>query len=73
MQVKLNDYNEQDFIKFMREWTNLSQKEFGKRIGKGERTIQAYESGEYCYNIATLKKICKEFNIEIFATKKSKY
>ncbi len=70
MKIRLNDYSAADFIRVVREWTNLTQKEFGKRIGKAERTIQAYEAGEYCYNVATLKRICKEFGIEIFATKK---
>lgn len=70
MRVKLNDYEPRYFIKFIREWSGLTQKEFGKVLGKSERTIQAYELGKTNYDINILKKICKEFNISIIAEKK---
>lgn len=70
MKVRLNDYNTNEFIRIIREWTETTQKQFANRIGKGERTVQSYESGSYNYNIKTLKKICDEFNIEIIAIKK---
>ena len=70
MKVRLNDYAPNDFIRIIREWTETTQKQFANRIGKGERTVHAYESGSYNYNIKTLKKICDEFNIEIIAIKK---
>lgn len=69
MKVKLKDYSSGDFIRIIREWTGLTQKEFGKRISKSERTIQAYESGTFNYSIKTLQRIEKEFNIHIIAEK----
>ena len=39
MQLKicLSDYDPKDVIRIIREWTELTQKEFGKSIGKAER------------------------------------
>lgn len=69
MKIKLSDYSKGEFFKIIREWTELDQKTFGKRLGKSKRTIAAYESGETNYNSETLKKIQKEFGIEIIAEK----
>lgn len=34
MKVKLNDYDAGTFIKVIREWTGLTQKEFAKVLGR---------------------------------------
>jgi len=70
MKVILNDYDRGTFIKIIREWTGLTQKEFAKVLGKCERTIQEYEAGTTNYNIQILEKIIKEFNITFIAEKK---
>lgn len=70
MKVNLKDYGRGAFIKIIREWTGLTQKEFGKQIGRSERTIQEYETGTTNYNINTLEKIIEKFNISIIAEKK---
>lgn len=72
MQLKicLSDYEPKDVIRIIREWTELTQKEFGKSIGKAERTIQDYEAGRSRYYIDTLYKIAEVHNIEIVMTKK---
>ena len=72
MQLKicLSDYEPKDVIRIIREWTKLTQKEFGKSIGKAERTIQDYEAGRSRYYIDTLYKIAEVHNIEIVITKK---
>ena len=69
MKVKLNDYDCGSFIRIIREWTGLTQKEFAKVLGRSERQIQGYESGTTAYNIKTLEKIAKEFKITIVAEK----
>ena len=61
MKVNLKDYGRGAFIKIIREWTGLTQKEFGKQIGRSERTIQEYEAGTTNYNINTLEKIIEKF------------
>lgn len=60
-----NDYEPKDVIRIIREWTNLTQKEFGKSINKSERTIQDYEAGRRRYYSNTLKEICKVHHIKI--------
>lgn len=67
MKVKLNDYGRGAFIKIIREWTGLTQKEFGKILGKSERTIQGYESGTIDYSIKTLENVCREFHVTLLA------
>ena len=69
MRIDLKDYDSGTFIKIIREWTGLTQSQFGKVIGRSERTIQDYESGRTGYNCRTLEKISKKFNISIIAEK----
>lgn len=70
MKVNLKDYGRGAFLRIIREWTGLTQKDFGKEIGRSERTIQDYEAGITNYNIKTLEKIIEKFNISIIAEKK---
>lgn len=70
MKLSFNDYDPKDVIRIIREWTGLTQKEFGKTINKAERTIQDYESGRRRYYTTTLKEICKKHNIKITIEKK---
>ena len=72
MKVKLNDYDAETFIKVIREWTGLTQKEFAKVLGRSQRQIQGYEAGTTTYNIKTLEKISKEFDITIIAENNKK-
>ena len=70
MKLIFNDYEPKDVILIIREWTGLTQKNFGKSIGKSERTIQDYEGGRRVYNMVTLKNICKVHSIIITVEKK---
>lgn len=70
MIVKFNDYEPNEIIRFIRQSTELTQKEFGKSIGKSERAIQNYESGRRTYNSELLKLICQKHNVEIIIKKR---
>ena len=70
MKLIANDYEPKDVIRIIREWTELTQKEFGKSIGKSERTIQDYEAGRCRYYIDTLYKIAQVHKITIVIEKK---
>lgn len=70
MKIKINDYNDSDLIKIIREWSNLTQKEFGDLIGKDERSIYDYEAGNYTFNMITLRKIMDKVGLEITIEKK---
>lgn len=41
----------------------ITQKEFAKRLGKSERTIQKYESGEIIMKLDVVKEVANELNI----------
>ena len=70
MKLNLKDYSKGEAIRIIREWTNLTQKDFAKRIGKSKRTLEQYEAGTVNYGVETLKVIAKEFNIDIIIEKK---
>lgn len=70
MRLIFNDYEPKDVMLIIREWTGLTQKNFGKTIGKSERTIQDYEGGRRGYSMVTLKTICKVHDIKITIEKK---
>ncbi len=70
MRLNMKDYTKGEAIRIIREWTNLTQKDFAKRIGKSKRTIEQYEAGTVNYGIEVLKKIAKEFDIDIIIEKK---
>ena len=70
MKLNLKDYSKGEAIRIIREWTNLTKKDFAKRIGKSKRTLEQYEAGTVNYGVETLKIIAKEFNIDIIIEKK---
>ena len=70
MKIKMNDYTRGEIIKIIREWTELTQKEFGESIGKSKASIQDYELEKTNYGIDVLKRISEEFNLVITIEKK---
>ena len=69
MKINIKDYTKGDIIKFIRQWTGLTQEEFAKKVGKAKRTIEQYEAGTVNYKIDFLYKISELFNIEIIFEK----
>ena len=70
MRFNMKDYTKGEVIKIIREWTNLTQKDFAKHIGKSKRTVEQYEADMVNYGVDTLKTISKEFDIDIIIEKK---
>lgn len=70
MKINMNEYNKGEIIKIIREWSELTQKDFAKKIGKSKRTVEEYESNRVSYSIDTLKKIAEIFNLSITIEKK---
>ena len=50
-------------IQKQRKAQKITQKEYAQRLGKSERTIQKYESGEILLKIDVLKQIANELNV----------
>lgn len=70
MQLKANDYKPKEIVKFIREWTDLTQNDFAKSINRSRKTIEGYEYGTVNVSLATFLKMCKEHNIEVIVRKK---
>ncbi len=66
MKVNINEYDKGDIMRFIRQWTGLTQKDFAKVMGKSKRTIEDYEAGKQNYNIEFLKDVAERFNIVIY-------
>ena len=45
MKINANEYSAAEVMKFVREWTELTQKQFAQSIGRSEAVIQTYEQG----------------------------
>ncbi len=70
MKLNVNDYTKGEIIKIIRQWTNLTQKEFAQQVGKSKRTIEDYEGDVTNYSIQFLKDISRKFGLEIIISKK---
>jgi len=70
MKMNLNNYGKGDLVKFVRQWSGLTQLEFAKRMGKSKRTIEQYEAGTVNYKINFIEKMMKEFDLIITIEKK---
>lgn len=72
MKIIANNYTSQEIIRIIREWTELSQREFGKTIHRSESGIQAYELGNRNYSMQTLIEIANTHGLTITIEKKGK-
>lgn len=72
MKIKANDYKASEIIKIIREWTELSQKEFGKTINRSRDSINNIENGRNRVFLETLLEIAKKHDVIITIEKKNK-
>lgn len=72
MEIKGNKYEANEILKFIRQNTNLTQKEFAKRINKSEDWQYSNEKGRSRYYFSDLLEIAKEYNLEIIIKDKTK-
>lgn len=70
LQLKANDYEPNEVVRIIREWTELTQEEFAKSINRKERTIEDYEYGRINFSYAIFLTMCKKHDIEIILRKK---
>ncbi len=71
MKLKANDYSSNEIIKIVREWSELTQEEFAKTIGKSYGAIKKYEQGERNFTFETFMKICKKHHINVILEKRN--
>lgn len=53
-----------DRIKNLRKELNITQSEFGKKIGVARNTVTSYEGNHRNLTNRTINDICREFNVE---------
>lgn len=72
MKIIANDYTAPEIIRMIREWTELTQEQFGKTIHRSQKGIQAFELGTRNYDMRTLLQIANKHGLKITIEKKGK-
>jgi len=70
LKITANDYEPQEMIKIIREWTEMTQKEFGRSIHRSARSIGAFEQGTRNYTMVTLLEIARTHGLTITIEKR---
>lgn len=70
MKINALDYDSKELFKIIREWSELTQEKFAKKVNVSKGTVQNYEQGKRNYTFKTLIEICKKNNINIILEKK---
>ena len=70
MQLNTNDYKPNEILRFIRQYTNLTQKEFAKSIHKSEAWQQSNELGRTNYLFKDLLLILNKYDLEIIIRNK---
>ncbi len=65
MKFSIKDYDAKDIIRFIREYTGLTQKQFAQKINKSYDWVQSTELGRLNYKFEDLIAICNLFNLNI--------
>lgn len=72
MEIKANKYKANEVLKFIRQNTNLTQKEFAKRINKSEDWQYSNESGRSRYFFNDIIEIANKYDLEIIIKDKKR-
>lgn len=69
MKLELNDYESEDIVRIMREWTGKTQKEFAKSIDYREGSISKMETAKRNVYLHTFIKMAKKNGISVYMEK----
>ena len=72
MEIKANKYKANEILKFIRQNTNLTQKEFASKINKFEDWQYSNEAGRSRYFFSDILEIANKFDLEIIIKDKEK-
>lgn len=65
MKIIANNYKPKEILKIIRDWSELTQKEFAQTINKSKDTIQSYELGRNKISLDCFMEIAKKQNLII--------
>lgn len=74
MKLDVNNYKNNEVVRILRDYSNLTQKDFAKELKKNVRTLQRYEAGDINIDLELIRKICEicDLTITIESKKKKK-
>lgn len=72
MKIVANKFEPKDLIKFIREYTGKTQKDFAEDINKSKDWEQSNELGRSNYYFKDLLDICKKNNLDIIVKEHEK-
>jgi len=70
LKIKANEYKPNEIIKIIREWTGLTQQQFGKMIHRSKHTVQSMELGRNNIYLHTLLDIANQYDLMVTIEKK---
>ena len=70
MRIKANDYEANEVMKIIREWTTLSQQKFADELGRSRNGINNIENNRNKIYLNDFLKICDKFDITIILEKR---
>lgn len=72
MKINANNYEAKDIVKFIREWTELNQRDFGKTINRSRDSINNIENGRNRMYLNDFLEMCKTHNVNVIIEKQKK-
>lgn len=72
MKLNVREYKNNDIIRILREYSNLTQKELAKELNKNVRTIQRYEAGDIKIDFSIIREICELCDLTVTIESKMK-
>lgn len=70
MKIIANNYMPKEIMKIIREWTELTQENFGKTINRSKDTVQSYELGRNKITLDKFMEVAKKHNLIVTIEKK---
>ncbi len=71
MKINANNYKANEILKFIRQNSNLTQRDFAKAINKSEDWQYSNECGRSRYFFSDLLEIAEKYNLEIIIQDKN--
>ncbi len=71
MKLIANKYEAKEIIKIIREWSESTQEEFGKKIDRSKDSIQSYELGRTKISLNKFLELAQKENLIITIEKKN--
>ncbi len=65
MKIIANEYETKEIMKIIREWTGLTQRDFGKSLNRSRDSINNIENGRNKVYFDTLMEIAKKYDLKI--------